>query len=267
MEKFTRFIKGNRLLSFVVIVFILFVAADRVDVYHINLKGDLLGVNTALKHYPILMENKDGNAFFTVDSAGAVTATSFTPTSYTAPTFTGTVTATGHFIADLGNGTTRFTVGSVAGTGRGRTYLDSLYVGKVFGSYFISDLSNGTPRFTVGTVAGTGAGNFYADSAHLGITTFSNITTGIDSFLTTGAVDSITLANNITSGYTEMSNVNVYQIVPAYSTEVDTAIYSGGILWTGAHHTVLVARRCKSYTGNGATALKSGAQLGYRVIK
>lgn len=69
--------RNHRVFAFLVVILILFVAADRADYYHINLKGDLVGVNTALKNYPLYLKNKDANLIFRVDSSGAIKGTSY----------------------------------------------------------------------------------------------------------------------------------------------------------------------------------------------
>jgi hypothetical protein len=75
MKQITQFILKHNILAFIIVVMILFVAADRGDFFHINLKGDLLGKNTALKQYPILMQNEDGTYYFRADSAGNLVIT------------------------------------------------------------------------------------------------------------------------------------------------------------------------------------------------
>lgn len=91
----------------------------------------------------------------------------------------------------------------------------------------------------------------------------SNHVAGIDSFTTTGATDSVT----IPTGYTTSSVARIWQWNPAWSTAIDTAVYSGQVVVTGAGLTKLVVSRVKSYTGNGATAVKSAAQYFYEVKK
>lgn len=91
----------------------------------------------------------------------------------------------------------------------------------------------------------------------------SNHVTGADSFTTTGATDSVT----IPTGYTTFSQAKVYKWNPAWSVAVDTAEYSGQVVVTGAGLTKLVVSRVKSYTGNGATAVKSGAHYFYEIKK
>jgi hypothetical protein len=91
----------------------------------------------------------------------------------------------------------------------------------------------------------------------------SNHVTGVDSFTTTGATDSVT----IPTGYTTSSQARVWQWNPAWSTVVDTAVYAGQVVITGANETKLVVSRAKSYKGNGATAVKSAAQYFYEVKK
>lgn len=90
----------------------------------------------------------------------------------------------------------------------------------------------------------------------------SNHVTGVDSFTTTGATDSVT----IPTGYTTSSQARVWQWNPAWSTAVDTAIYSGQVVITGANVTKLVVSRVKSYK-TGAAAVKSAAQYFYEVKK
>jgi hypothetical protein len=100
-----------------------------------------------------------------------------------------------------------------------------------------------------------GTSFFKVDS--LGTVTGSSYFAGIDSFLTTAAKDTIQI-----KGVTATS---VFVITPKtfdYSTAVDTAIYSY-MLKTDT----LIVSRVKSYTGNGATAVKSGAHYGYVRIK
>jgi hypothetical protein len=91
----------------------------------------------------------------------------------------------------------------------------------------------------------------------------SNHVTGVDSFTTTGATDSVT----IPTGYTTSSQARVFKWNPAWSIVVDTAEYSGQVVITGAGLTKLVVSRVKSYTGNGATAVKSAAHYFYEVKK
>jgi hypothetical protein len=91
----------------------------------------------------------------------------------------------------------------------------------------------------------------------------SNHVAGVDSFTTTSATDSVT----IPTGYTTSSQVKITQWNPAWSTVVDTAIYSGQVVITGAGVTKLVVSRVKSYTGNNAQAVKSAAQYRYEVKK
>ena len=180
--------------------------------------------------------------------------------------------------SDKSNGTARFTVGTTDVQGSGQLYCDTIKIGTagtlflddnryIFGGTIIADRSNGTPRVTVGTVAGTGAGNFYADTCYLGYTTIGNIVFGADSFTTTATTDSVQLAANITSGFTNNSLPIVRQWNPAWSTAVDTAIYAGQVVLTGANKSMLVVTRVKSYTGNGSVAVKAGAQYTYQVYK
>src|SRR3990167_6124692 len=82
-------------------------------------------------------------------------------------------------------------------------------------------------------------------------------TTVRDSFLTTSATDSVTL--NTVSGLTTSSKVFVSKWNPTWSTDVDTAEYSGSVVLTGAGLTKLCVTRAKSTTTAGATAVKSGA--------
>ena len=63
------------LLSVLLIASISFGQGKRIDTYHINLKGDLVGLNTGLELYPILMKNSAGTTIFRVDSNGTVTNT------------------------------------------------------------------------------------------------------------------------------------------------------------------------------------------------
>jgi len=81
MNKLINFVKqfyaNHNILAFAIVLFVILVAANRFDAYHINLKGDLVGVNTALKNYPLLLENKDATLFFRVDSAGTVKGTKY----------------------------------------------------------------------------------------------------------------------------------------------------------------------------------------------
>lgn len=91
----------------------------------------------------------------------------------------------------------------------------------------------------------------------------SNHVAGVDSFTTTGATDSVSIPN----GYTTSSTVRIWQWTPAWSTAIDTAVYTGRVVVTGAGNTRLVVTRAKSYTGNGATAVKSAAQYFYEVKK
>jgi hypothetical protein len=85
---------------------------------------------------------------------------------------------------------------------------------------------------------------------------------GVDSFTTTAASDSVTLPN----GYTVYSQPKVYKWNPTWSTDVDTAEYSGQVVITGAGLTKLVVSRVKSYKV-GATAVKSAAHYLYEVKK
>jgi len=102
---------------------------------------------------------------------------------------------------------------------------------------------------------------FKVDST--GTVTTPIFATIVDSFTTTGATDSVALTSGL--GFTTSSKVFVSQWNPAWSTAVDTAIYSGQVVVTGAGNTRLVITRVKSYTGNGATAVKSAAQYIARV--
>lgn len=88
---------------------------------------------------------------------------------------------------------------------------------------------------------------------------------GIDSFTTTAATDSVTLSS--TSGLTTSSKPFVWKINPTWSTDVDTAEYSGQVVLTGAGLWKLAVTRVKSYTGNGATAVKSGGHYAYDIRK
>lgn len=86
---------------------------------------------------------------------------------------------------------------------------------------------------------------------------------GVDSFTTTAASDSITVG----SGFGNFSRVVITPFNPAWSTAVDTSVYSGQVVTTGVGLIKLVVSRVKSYTGNGATAVKSGAHYFYEVKK
>jgi hypothetical protein len=91
----------------------------------------------------------------------------------------------------------------------------------------------------------------------------SNHVAGVDSFTTTAATDSVTLPN----GYTTSSVARVYQWNPAWSTAVDTAVYSGQVVLTGANVVKLVVSRVKAYKATSASAVKSAAQYFYEVKK
>lgn len=72
----------------------------------------------------------------------------------------------------------------------------NLSVGKVTGSYAISDVADGRPRFTVGTSAGTGLGKTYLDSIYVGTTLFCddsrNLTAGTYNGQTVSSAASLT---------------------------------------------------------------------------
>lgn len=65
----------KKLTGLAIILSILFLvgglfAQRGVYTYHISLKGDLVGQNTALRLYPILMKNSAGTTIFRLDSLG-----------------------------------------------------------------------------------------------------------------------------------------------------------------------------------------------------
>jgi len=179
--------------------------------------------NTGLDRYLFVGKNKDGTVRFYVDSAGALSSSTIVQSGL----------ATTDSIYDKGD----FRQGvSAQNTGRFeivngvvRPYILELYN------------SRGTKLWGIDSLG-------YAFST----------TTVIDSFSTTSATDTIALSS--TPGFTTSTKVFVSQWNPTWSTTVDTAIYSGQVVITGAGNTRLVISRVKSYTGNGATAVKSGAQ-------
>jgi hypothetical protein len=116
---------------------------------------------------------------------------------------------------------------------------------------------------SIGTSTFTGVATFAAAPVFTLYPTFSTVTAGIDSFTTTGATDSITVG----AGYSATSKVFISHFNPAHSTEVDTAIYSGQVVTTGAGLIKLVVSRVKSYKAADASAVKSGAQYFYEVRK
>lgn len=101
---------------------------------------------------------------------------------------------------------------------------------------------------------------FKVDST--GVVTTPIYATIVDSFTTTGATDSVALTSGL--GFTTSSKVFVSQWNPAWSATLDTAIYSGQVVITGAGNTRLVVSRVKSHV-HGASAVKSGAQYFARV--
>jgi len=116
---------------------------------------------------------------------------------------------------------------------------------------YISNYTNGVWDFGSATLRTTGVIG-YTES-------------GVDSFSTTSATDSVTLTTALGFGIT--SKVFVSQWNPSWSPAVDTAIYSGQVVITGAGLTKVVITRVKTYTGNGVTAVKSGAQYVFEVRK
>ena len=164
-------------LSFAVVMIsaiVLFVAADRVDTYHINLKGDMVGLNTAQKQYPILMKNRDGVTRFSADSAGNVVAAgTFT---YNAVVNAGGIstikglsvgTAQNSQLADLTitnyAGTTEATIDSTGlivahsvawGTGQ-NTKAKTVIVNNFAG----------TEVYSIDTLGGIAASHYYADTS------------------------------------------------------------------------------------------------------
>jgi hypothetical protein len=124
---------------------------------------------------------------------------------------------------------------------------------------FVSDSTNWNTAYTR-------SGLLVADSTNwnLAYTDYSITTTGVDSFSTTDALDSVTLAG---TGYGHFSQARVWQINPPWSADVDTAIYSATVFFNGAGNPRLLVTRVKSYNTAAATAVKSGSQYFYEVKK
>lgn len=72
MKKFFGLAKRFPIVTAVLIIAVLAIGAERADFFHINLKGDILGENMALKAKVISLSNSRATEIFYVDSSGNV---------------------------------------------------------------------------------------------------------------------------------------------------------------------------------------------------
>jgi hypothetical protein len=156
--------------------------------------------------------------------------------------------------------TTLYIKGTLIGT-NGALKLYPIIFGNVDNTTFFRVDSVGNV-YHKGTLTQIGVATFTAAPVFTAYPTFSTVVAGIDSFTTTAATDSITIG----SGFTDASIVFVSQINPDHSVAIDTAVYSGQVVTTGANLVKLCVTRAKTHV-TGAAALKSGAQYAYEVRK
>jgi hypothetical protein len=153
--------------------------------------------------------------------------------------------------------------GDIVGKNTVKKLYPILFGNKDGTTFFRVDSAGNT--YVKGTLTQVGAAAFTVAPVFTVYPTFSTVTSGIDSFTTTAATDTVALSGSV--GFTTSSPCFVRQMNPSWSIDVDTAIYVAHVVITGAGNTRLAVTRVKSYTGNGATAVKSGAQYFYEVRK
>lgn len=197
--------------------------------------------NDAINSNLVNFYNSRNSSVFKVDSSGLITSVGLTTT--------GAITATSQTIA------------SGAITASGRSAIDSVvFVGQTYVGAIVNYISkfsiknNATHPWIASLFNSRGTRLWGVDSSGYAFST----TTVIDSFATTGAVDSVSLSS--ADGFTVNTKVFVQQWNPSWSADVDTSIYAGYVYINGANNPTLVITRVKSYVGGGVTAVKSGAQ-------
>jgi hypothetical protein len=178
MKKFTGFMIALAILLISGIGF----AADRVDAYHINLKGDIIIKNTALKQYPILMQNYAGTTVFRVDSSGVVVFSGTVD-----PTITNTVAGGDRGIAlNITQSTAVDLTGTLVGVYARATGGDDGAAGTVRGCEIGARVTDAT-----GNILTTATGGyFWADTKTRAVTTLRGVEVSLDG----GAGGTATLA-------------------------------------------------------------------------
>jgi hypothetical protein len=221
------------------------IAADRVDAYHINLKGDMIIKNIALKQYPILLNNKDGTLRFRVDSAGNV---------YIAGTLTsvGAQTSTGSHLPS--------TIGTLT-EGSSTYYWKGGYFAEIF--WKSTKLVDSSGNITSGgKIIATDSARVQGNLTVNGTALFSNYIFGVDSFTTTAPADTVTVTGVTASSY---AFVQLYN--PPYSATADTATVTSICLVSGVGTAQLAVTRAKASGDATPAGLKSGQHYRYFIRK